>query len=387
MDVFKEVLESHPHISFEANWNITKETQFRIGQCEVLIRAISNTPITPNYREQLFKVALIKGAQATTAIEGNTLSTEEIEKIQRGESLPPSKEYQGIEIKNILEALNKLHNQVIFENEFELISPKLILQFHKMIGKDLGEYFQAIPGSFRNNNVIVGSYRPPDYKYIPDLMQKLCDWLSEHFHFEKGQIFSERLIQAAITHAYIAWIHPFSDGNGRTARLLEFYILLRAGMPNIASHILSNHYNFTRNEYYRQLSLTTKNRSLTSFIDYAVLGFRDGLDEVLKIIQSNQLEITWKKYIYDVFEEEKYGAERVWKRKRRLALNFPLWVEIPFKSVITSNAEIAKLYGNIPILTLQRDLNELEKIEIIKSDGDKYFANISKLSNMFALKK
>ena len=67
------------------------------------------------------------------------------------------------------------------------------------------------------------------------------------------QSFQDPVIQAIVAHVYIAMIHPFGDGNGRTARLIEFYILLRAGLPDMASHILSNHYNDTRQEYYRRL--------------------------------------------------------------------------------------------------------------------------------------
>jgi Fic family protein len=60
------------------------------------------------------------------------------------------------------------------------------------------------------------------------------------------------LMKAILTHLYIAWIHPFGDGNGRTARLAELQILLAAGMPMPASHLLSNHYNTTRTDLYRQ---------------------------------------------------------------------------------------------------------------------------------------
>ena len=80
---------------------------------------------------------------------------------------------------------------------------------------------------------------------------------------------------AGNTHVYIAMIHSFGDGNGRTVRLIEFYILLRAGLPDIASHILSNHYNDTRQEYYRQIDLCIRERDLSGFVRYVVQGFRD----------------------------------------------------------------------------------------------------------------
>lgn len=100
-------------------------------------------------------------------------------------------------------------------------------------------------------------------------------------------------------------IHPFGDGNGRTARLIEFTILLRAGLPDMASHILSNHYNDTRQEYYRRLDLCVRERELSGFVRYAVLGFRDGLKGVFDIVQANLLEMSWHKFIYDTLDSKK----------------------------------------------------------------------------------
>ena len=86
-------MEGFPHISFKKDWEISSNSYFYLGQIQAIIKAISYTPIMPNYREQLLRISLQKGAQATTAIEGNTLSDDEISRIYKGESLPPSKEY------------------------------------------------------------------------------------------------------------------------------------------------------------------------------------------------------------------------------------------------------------------------------------------------------
>ena len=146
-----------------------------------------------------------------------------------------------------------------------------------MIGRDLGEHFEAIPGRFAERPRFVLTYRAPDHQDVVELVQRLCVWLADEFHFPDGtQSFSDAVVQAIVTHVYIEWIHPFSDGNGRTGRLVEFYLLLRAGNPDIASHILSNFYNETRGEYYRQLDRAGKTGDLSAFIAYAVQGLRDG---------------------------------------------------------------------------------------------------------------
>src|SRR4030042_3986500 len=272
----------YPHIKFERMWDSTPSLYYMLGECNSLIKAITNTAIRPEYLKSLHSIALNKGAQATTAIEGNTLTIEDIEKIQQGNKLPPSKQYLQIEVENILEAFNTILKKVIINKETILINAELIKSFHKMVGKNLGEHFQAIPGRFRTNNVIVGSYKAPDHQDVEPLIDSLCKWLRKEFHFEKNQSFIEAVLQSIITHIYIAWIHPFSDGNGRTARLLEFYLLLRAGVPDIESHVLTNFYNITRSEYYRQVENETNKRDITEFISYAIQGFRDGLNEVLE---------------------------------------------------------------------------------------------------------
>ncbi len=76
----------------------------------------------PQYYDQLILPALRKGAKATTAIEGNTLSEEEIAKLQEGQKLPPSKEYQEIEVKNIPDAFNELLIETNYDNKEQLIT-------------------------------------------------------------------------------------------------------------------------------------------------------------------------------------------------------------------------------------------------------------------------
>ena len=323
-----------------------------LGQSDAIIQAISSAPVKPEYRKQMLAVSLRKGARATTAIEGNTLSEEEVSRIDKGENLPPSKEYLQIEVKNVIDALNQIRTEVIIEDKAFVLTPELIERFNYYVGKNLGDHFQAIPGKFRSagHNVVVGTYRPPPGEQCAPLMLRFCNWMKEEFCYEEGtQSFQEQVIQAIVAHAYIAMIHPFGDGNGRTARLIEFYILLRAGLPDIASHILSNHYNDTRQEYYRQLDLCVRERDLSRFIKYAILGFRDGLKDVLDIVQKNLLEMSWHKFIYDILDSKKAtGKTRaIVKRRRTLALQFPVDKWNTSDDLVVSSGILAKEYARL----------------------------------------
>jgi Fic family protein len=377
-------MNNFSHISFRLQWELSNDISYMLGQCNATIKALSEIPMEPDYRALLLNLSLIKGAQSTTAIEGNTLSEEEIINIQKGKNLPPSKAYQQKEVENIIDAFNILLNELVIDNKDQLISPEFILRLHKMVGRDLGENFNAIPGEFRNHNIFVGRYRGPDHKEVIPMIQKLCDWMKTEFHYERGQHYINTVIQAIVLHVYIAWIHPFGDGNGRTARLLEFYILLRAGNPDFASHLLSNFYNETRSEYYRHLDNSTKTGNLNEFLKYAIQGYRDGLYHIIDIVQTNQMEISWRNYIYNVFKTKRITAktEGVNKRRRDLIISLPIGSRFNFKDITKLSVEIALTYNNLSGRTINRDIQELVNLDLLIENDDGTFS-----PNLIVLKK
>jgi Fic family protein len=186
---------------------------------------------------------------------------------------------------------------------------------------------------------------------------------------------------------YLEWIHPFGDGNGRTGRLLEFYILLRAGLPNIVSHVLSNFYNKTRTEYYRQLKVAKEKKDLTHFIEYAITGFRDGLVENLNIIQEHQSSTFWHNYIYEIFSSLKYTKKEAFQRKRELILQLPTDKFLSADEMIMVTPIIAQMYSKVNKVTVLRDIKELIEFNLLKKEGRKFKANIEILRTMIPLKK
>jgi Fic family protein len=369
MTSFDAISGDFPHLGFAERWSLSSELNYVMGQCDAIVQAISKVPLLPNFREQLHQLSLQKGAQATTAIEGNTLSDEEVESIARGAHLPPSQEYEQREIENILAAFDTLFNEAVKLEKVEKISPDLLLRFHRMIGHDLGERFHAVPGTFAQSARMVGPYRAPPADYVPALVARLCEWLAEQFHYPR-QRFSDAVIQAVVTHVYIEWIHPFDDGNGRTGRLAEFYILLRAGLPSIASHLLANHYNETRSEYYRQLQRAKQDRDLTAFLQYAVVGLRDGLMRTLRTVQKNAFGQMWRVLVYDTFALHPIKQRATFKRQRAVALALPLDRQIAFSDVPSLTPELGEAYSTLGERSILRDVKELQKLNlIVRSPG------------------
>jgi len=376
----------YPHISFNHDWKLSSGAWRMIGECEAYANAIANTPILPHYYDELMKVSLLKGAQSTTAIEGNTLTDSEIEQLISGKNLPPSQKYQQKEVKNVVDALNELLIEMVEGGVNKLISEELLLRFHRLIGHDLGESFAATPGKFRNTDVIVGTYRCPDYRDVPELVNKLCAWMKNEFSFgNKQQEFHNVLIQAIVCHVYIEWIHPFNDGNGRTGRLVEYYILLRGGNPDIASHILSNYYNQTRPQYYYHLDKAAKERDIKGFIEYAIVGFRDGLVAKLNEIQKSQFENTWHAHIYNTFDELKnVTRNEVFRRRRKLALSLPINIIFRAEELPGLSIPLAQMYSGKSLKTIQRELEKLYELGLIKKEAQSYKTNTEIILKMMA---
>ena len=365
------------HICFKANWTLDERAVNLMGQCYAYISVMVDTPIRPDYHRRLLEVSLNRGALATTAIEGNTLTEEDLARINTGSALAPSRTYQQREVENILAAFNAILDELVREKSPRAVSPELIRRFNEMAGRDIGEAFNGEPGQFRRRNVVVGAYRPPSFELVEGLTGELCRWLEREFHYPRDQHFDEALVEAVVTHVYIAWIHPFLDGNGRTARLLEFYLLMRAGVPGIASHILSNHYNNTRPEYYRRLQHASETGDLGAFLRYALEGFRDGLAEVIAVIHRDQTELTWHNYVQDETEKmrDEGKSEKTLARMRLLAGHIPAgrFYSIDEISILTPG--IAKAYRGLNPVTLRRDLEALTERTLLWAEKNRYRAN------------
>ena len=104
-------------------------------------------------------------------------------------------------------------------------------------------------GELRQHSVIVGRYIGAPASECERLVREFCEWLNNDKVAPAGYKRYElawQVIRSIVAHVNLALIHPYGDGNGRLSRLLEFAILLRAGVPDIAAHLLSNFYNSTR---------------------------------------------------------------------------------------------------------------------------------------------
>jgi Fic family protein len=146
-------------------------------------------------------------------------------------------------------------------------------------------------------------------------------------------------------------------------------------VPSAAAHLLSNHYNLTRSEYYRQLDQTSRsNGDLRPFIEYAVSGFVDQLRQQIEMVQAQQLMVSWINYVH-----EKFGAQRTTADRRQRDVVLAMSKKDAFikaAEIKQLDAHIATQYARKTPKTVSRDLNRLKKLGLIESGPEGYRANI-----------
>ena len=365
--------ETHPWITFTFK-PVYEVTSMKMGEAYSKCQHLAGTPLQPRVAETLARTYLVKGAAATTAIEGNSLSEEEVDQIiHHGKRLPPSQQYLEQEIRNILQVLNNIQSTAWGSDESLTVSPQWLKDQNCQILQNLDLQDHVIPGEYTTSTLLVGTYRgapPEDVSYLID---RLCSWINDRIR--QGQDdeiphelrFYNAVTTAIIAHLYIAWIHPFGDGNGRTARALECAILTNSGLvPWVSSNLLSDFYNRTRSRYYDKLSASSRLNDIQGFIHYALDGFVDLLCEQITEVQSMQRKVEWVNYIHEVFRSETHGDTS--HRRRTLVLSLPEGKKTARSQIKRLNVELAGLYSTRSEKTISHDLNKLKQLQLI--DGD-----------------
>ena len=358
---------THPWIRFELDLRrLPPDLWMTLGECRSKCEHIAGVPLSPDWDQQLHAVYLAKGTAATTAIEGNTLTEEQVLQQIKGELVvPASKEYLKQEVANILNGFNSILAEIA-KGRVPALTRQRIEMFNATILHKLDLVNdKAVPGQIRDHSVGVerANYRGAPAEDCEYLVDRLCDWLNV-MEFPDDFLSAGAMIKAVLAHLYLAWIHPFGDGNGRTARLIEVQILMCSGIPSPAAHLLSNHYNDTRTEYYAQLNRASKSGGdVVPFLLYALRGFRDGLRQQIQYVKTLQHKIAWTNYVHEAFSGRKSVSDH---RRRRLALELadhPNGVKLD--AVKTINGVIALEYASKTGRTLMRDLRELSELKLI----------------------
>jgi Fic family protein len=310
---------------------------------------LSSLEALQNNRRKYIISSLMEEAIASSQIEGAATTREVAKRMLQEDRKPKNKDE-----KMIVNNYATVKHIVALKNE--TITPNKILEIHRMITTGTLEKSEY-EGNFRENNEIAvyshdGTllHKPVEYPEIPKLIDKLCDFAST-----KDEYFIHPVIKGIIIHFLVGYIHPFNDGNGRTARALFYWYLLKNDYwlfeYMAVSRVINNSKKQYRNAYLYTESDRTANDSgdLTYFIKYNLDCIKKALDDILEYLERKQ--------------KEQFQALKIITESGDLTLRqaeiFKQFLKEPEKPVTIK--EIVTTYS-VAYATARSDLFQLEKL-------------------------
>lgn len=266
---------------FKPKYAITNYLLLNIKRVINLINDLNDKRFPNVVLLEFEKEARAVSSFASTSIEGNPLPLTEVKKILK--SKPIYVRDSEKEILNYNLALQHLNN-LMGEKKVKL-SLKLILQIQKQITNGLILPFYS--GNLRQEPVVVNDpktrkiiFLPPDFADVLPMISELIDFID----YNQGKI--DPLILAGIFHKQMVLIHPFMDGNGRTARLATKVLLAKLGIDTFNLFSFENYYNKNVTRYFQTVGETGNYYDLKDNIDFTLWleYFTEGIiDELLRI--------------------------------------------------------------------------------------------------------
>lgn len=275
---------------FTPKFQITAALTKVLMDIEASRQAVDGLPITVPVLTSLRESARLISTHYSTQIEGNRLTQEQVDEVLHGGTFP-NRERDEREVKNYYQALDFLDS--LIKTKTTKIKEQDIQIIHGLVmgGKKR-------PTSYRDGqNVIKDSssgsivYMPPEAKDVPVFMADLITWINEEVSKAELPV----PIIAAITHYQFATIHPYYDGNGRTARLLTSLVLHQSGYGLKGIYSLEEYYATNLQAYYNALMVGDSHNyyfgreqaDITAWIMYFCEGMADAFSNVrLKVTEA-----------------------------------------------------------------------------------------------------
>jgi Fic family protein len=283
-------------LNFSPNFRITTKVANALIKIEQIKERIKGLPITPSVLASLRESAKLYSTHYSTLIEGNKLTQKDVHEVIKEQKYSAGRERDENEVKGYYAAIAEVEklakkNMPLAENQIQKI--------HALVSSNGS--VRVKPTLYRDGqNVIKDSltgrivYMPPEAKDVPVLMNALVNWVNQN----KEEIPCP--IIAAITHYQFATIHPYYDGNGRTARLLTTLILHLGGYDLKGLYSLEEYYAKNLSAYYEAISIGPSHNyymgraevDITGWIEYFVIGMVEAFENVQKhsINASNEFE-------------------------------------------------------------------------------------------------
>ena len=272
MPIFKPIYTISPSIAND------------LMRIEAARQKVSLLPVSPKVLASLRETAKLYTTHYSTMIEGNRLDPEQIKEVLTLKGHFSGRERDEREVKAYYAALAQFEQ---YAAQNHPVTEKVIQTLHALVMND--GRTKVIPTPYRDDQNVIKDgatntivYMPPESHDVPALMKGLISWIKENNNLPCPII-------AAIAHYQFATIHPYYDGNGRTARLLTTLILHLGGYDLKGLYSLEEYYAKNLIAYYRAISIGPSHNyyfgraesDITAWIEYFVSGMAFAFEKVV----------------------------------------------------------------------------------------------------------
>jgi len=334
---------------FKPNFKYTNKIIKHITECSAARELILNSPLLPKMEVKLRKIAIVKMAHHSTSIEGNRLTLGQVKNLLAGKEIAAweKDKREVINYIKVLEYIDKLGEEGV-----KHISERTILKIHQLTTRGILSKVQS--GCYRKVPVAVVDgygrvvFQPPPKNKVPNLMNDFILWLNST---QANKLYP--VLLSGISHYEFVRIHPFVDGNGRTARALATLILYLKGFDTKRLFALDDYYNEDRERYYAALqAVNRKTLDLTLWLEY----FCEGVAVSMNRVKEEVLELSFDKKM-----KERKGQIFLNKNQRKVLKYLQTNIKITTK-------EYQNMF-NVSERTARNHLNKLVKLDLIKPVG------------------
>jgi len=341
---------------FTPKYTISNKILKNIGVIEGCKEVVASAPLVPSFEKQFQSDAVIRAVHHGTHIEGNDLSLLQTRKVLEGEDVTArARDIQEvINYRNVVSLLDELSEK---RGEYEM---SMILDIHKETINKLVPEEKA--GRFRKTQVVIKDegtgevvFKPPPFVEVPFLIEDFLKWLNNTSSKEIHSV-----LRAGIAHYILVAVHPFVEGNGRTARAITSLILLKEKYDIKKFFAIEEHFDSDLDSYYKAFSMVDKQstniaaRDLTPWLEYFTGSVAIELTKIKEKV---------RKLSFDTRMKVKMG-EQVALTERQMRL-----VEYISDTGFAKMKDLAGVLSMVSEDTILRDLKDLMNKGIIKKEG------------------
>jgi len=266
-------------VTYEPQFTITARLLSGVEAVAALRERILGATVELSWIPALQKDTRTRNVHASTAIEGNPLTLEQVRALEEGRELVASDARSRREVINYFAGLRYVEKHA----GKKAIRHEDLFGLHRILAGEVMD--QGVAGRYRTIAVRVGGYRPPPPGDVSGLMFELLEWWNK----KSGGL--SPVLSSAILHYRFEAIHPFADGNGRTGRALALWELYRRGFDTHHIFSVDEYYWEDRPRYYAALdAVRREGEDLTGWLEYCAEGVRQTLERVWLRVQTYNLK-------------------------------------------------------------------------------------------------